>query len=136
MSTAAARAVGPGPSGTVFKVTKQTLPSKIAALIRERIKAGTYPVGSELPPMRTLAAEQDVSLGSVQQAIQQLVREGVLSTARGSGVEVISADGAEIRDIADVLDDHEQRLRAVEGTTSVDMEDIRRRLAEIERRLP
>lgn len=45
---------------------------RVARLIRERIADGTYPPGSQLPPMDDLAAELEVSRGTVAAVLRTM----------------------------------------------------------------
>lgn len=104
----------------------QTLVGQVARLLRSRIADGTYAVESRLPPMRELAAEQDVSLHVIQQAVQQLARDGLVRSAHGSGVRVISAEGAEILDVAQVLDQYGRMLREHDRQIRELQDEVRR----------
>ncbi len=57
--------------------------------LEERIKllivAGTYPPGSQLPTVRDLAAEAGVNPNTLQKALAELEREGLVFTQRTSG---------------------------------------------------
>ncbi len=54
------------------------LPVKVAASIRDRIKAGEFRIGQKLPSERLLADQADVSRQVVRQAIADLSRQGIL----------------------------------------------------------
>lgn len=56
--------------------------------LRKKIKDGTYPPGSQLPPGRALADSYDVSHSTIQRAIAKLREEGVLVGRPGRGVFV------------------------------------------------
>jgi GntR family transcriptional regulator len=45
---------------------------RVERVVRERIGDGTYPAGSQLPPMDDLAAELGVSRGTVAAVLRQL----------------------------------------------------------------
>jgi GntR family transcriptional regulator/MocR family aminotransferase len=64
------------------------LHTRLAAAIRSAIKAGRLPLGSALPPSRTLAADLGVSRWAVTQAYGQLVTEGYLAGRTGSATRV------------------------------------------------
>jgi DNA-binding GntR family transcriptional regulator len=48
---------------------------RVERVIRERISDGTYPAGSQLPPMDELAAELGVARGTVAAVLRQLAAE-------------------------------------------------------------
>ncbi len=49
------------------------------------IVSGTYPAGSKLPPVRDLAAEASVNPNTLQKALAELERDGLVYTHRTSG---------------------------------------------------
>jgi GntR family transcriptional regulator / MocR family aminotransferase len=60
--------------------------------LREAIRSGRLAPGSRLPSTRDLAAQLELSRGTVTQAYEQLQAEGWLASRPGSGTRV--ADGA------------------------------------------
>lgn len=60
----------------------------VAAILREQIKSGKRPLGSKLPSQADIAEQLDATEPTVQRAIQDLRREGLVSTARGKGMIV------------------------------------------------
>jgi DNA-binding FadR family transcriptional regulator len=64
--------------------------SRIAQTLLERIRAGTYPVGSRLPSERLLANEFNVSRPVVREALSTVSALDVLDTQMGRGAFVIS----------------------------------------------
>lgn len=50
-----------------------------------RILAGAYPPGSRLPSVRDLAAEAAVNPNTMQRALSELERSGLVNTQRTSG---------------------------------------------------
>lgn len=67
----------------------------VAKAIRDRINAGSYPVGSRLPSIAALGADFRVSHMTVKQALAMLVDEGVIASRRGVPAEVVSLPAAE-----------------------------------------
>lgn len=63
----------------------------LAALLRERIIAGEWPPGHALAAESTLAADHDVALGTMRQALAQLAAEGLLERRHGKGTFVRGA---------------------------------------------
>ncbi|MFM9590574.1 PLP-dependent aminotransferase family protein [Streptomyces scabiei] len=63
----------------------------LQAALREAIRSGRLSGGTRLPASRELAADLGVSRGLVTEAYEQLVAEGYLRSARGSGTWVGSA---------------------------------------------
>jgi GntR family transcriptional regulator len=61
---------------------------QIQRSIREMILSGKYQVGDRIPPESELTAMYGVSRMTVRQAVQHLVREGLLTRGRGRGTFV------------------------------------------------
>mgnify|MGYP006294327599 FL=1 len=57
--------------------------------LRTQLRAGQWSVGDRLPPMKELARQFGTSVRPVQQAYEQLDREGYVHRQRGRGTEVI-----------------------------------------------
>ena len=58
---------------------------QITEQVKLRIIAGIYPVGTRLPSVRELAAEASVNPNTMQRALSDLEREGLLYSERTSG---------------------------------------------------
>lgn len=61
---------------------------QVAAELRRRIVAGTYPAGAKLPAASRLAYEFDTGLGTVRRALAMLAREGLVASGIGLGTWV------------------------------------------------
>jgi GntR family transcriptional regulator/MocR family aminotransferase len=61
---------------------------QIETSIRDAIRSGRLPLGTFLPPSRTIAADLGVSRGVVVEAYQQLVAEGYLTSKSGGYTQV------------------------------------------------
>lgn len=57
--------------------------AQLAAILRERIKSGEWANGSGMPTLEDLAAQFSVARITVRQAMQILVKEGLVSSQRG-----------------------------------------------------
>jgi GntR family transcriptional regulator len=63
---------------------------QLIVYFRHQIETGKWRLHQIIPPLRELAAEFGVTRATVRQAIGFLHREGLLSSRRGRGTEVIS----------------------------------------------
>lgn len=63
----------------------------IADRLRQRITSGAWRAGTLLPSLHKLAEEFDVARPTARQAVQLLVKEGLLSSQRGQGTFVTQA---------------------------------------------
>lgn len=61
--------------------------------LTERIVSGVYPPGGKVPAVRELAAEAGVNPNTMQRALADLEREGLLYTQRTSGRFVTEDEG-------------------------------------------
>jgi len=66
---------------------------QILEQIRDRVAAGDWPPGRELPSIRGLAAELRVSVITVKRAYFELESEGVITTRHGKGSFVADVEG-------------------------------------------
>ncbi|XVU24207.1 GntR family transcriptional regulator [Actinoplanes sp. CA-054009] len=62
----------------------------IANALRERIRAGEFPVGTMLPGVSELEAEYGAALNTIRAAEGVLRKEGLLRITQGVGAEVIA----------------------------------------------
>jgi GntR family transcriptional regulator len=71
---------------------RTTLPlyQKLADLLYERIRAGTYPLGADLPTEAQLVAELKASTHTVRHALRLLTERGLVVRRAGSGSRVIA----------------------------------------------
>ena len=58
---------------------------QIVSSLQMRLVNGTYPPGSRMPSVRELAMEAGVNPNTMQRALSELEREGMLLTQRTSG---------------------------------------------------
>jgi DNA-binding transcriptional regulator YhcF (GntR family) len=68
---------------------RQRRSSKGAEIIKQRIKQGVYKAGEQLPSLRALSSELNLSLPSVQRAVQQLEREAIVESRHGVGIRIL-----------------------------------------------
>lgn len=61
---------------------------KLASIFRDRIHSGAWPMGRRIGSLPELQAQYGVARATVQQAIRQLSRQGLLSSERGRGTFV------------------------------------------------
>ena len=58
---------------------------QLSQQLARRIIAGVYPPGSRLPPVRELAAEAGVNPNTMQRALAELERDGLVYSQRTAG---------------------------------------------------
>jgi GntR family transcriptional repressor for pyruvate dehydrogenase complex len=77
------------------------LPDESARLLLERIRDGTYPAGSRLPPEKELADSFGVSRPVLREALLLLRHDGVIDSRQGSGVFVSRIPGSKTLRLGD-----------------------------------
>jgi GntR family transcriptional regulator len=91
---------------------------QIMEQVRQRVANGDWPHGHELPSIRQLAIDLNVSVITVKRAYLELEREGVIETQHGRGSTVAADPGIGPRlwdeDLARHLD-HVVRLASLLG---------------------
>ena len=88
-------------------LSDEPLQGQIVRQVRAKILAGELAADSDLPSIRSLAREQQVSVITVQRAYESLVREGLIHSRRGKGFFVIPP-----RQFRDLLPDVHVHLHA------------------------
>ena len=104
---------------------------QITEQIRRRIATGDWPAGHELPSIRALAADTQVSVITIKRAYCDLEREGVIVTRQGRGTFVAArADlGTELRQRE--LDTHLQAAVDVGRTLGLSPDEMSERLRQV-----
>lgn len=74
---------------TLDRTSPTPLHTQVEQHLRGAISSGTLATGTVLPPEPQLAVDLGVARGTVRQAIQRLVHEGLLDRRRGHGTYVI-----------------------------------------------
>ena len=101
---------------------------QIAEQVKLRIIAGIYPVGTRLPSVRELAAEASVNPNTMQRALSDLEREGLLYSERTSG-RFVTEDSAMIAKAKaalaqEVIDDFFARMERLGYTRAAARQQI------------
>ena len=71
---------------------------QLVDIIKQKIMSGEYKPGQRMPSVRELAADASVNPNTMQRALAELEREGLLYTNRTSG-RFVSEDGLRIDDL-------------------------------------
>jgi len=127
-------------------VRRESLAEQAAELLLARIGAGEWGVGGKLPGETTLAPQLGVGRSTAREAIRILAGRGVLATRQGAGVFVTAVEPLPtwdaVLDRADIIAVLEARTAieveaaalAAERRTAADLDELRRTLAERDRR--
>ena len=76
--------------------------TQLVARMQELIVSGAYPPGSKLPSVRDLAAEAGVNPNTMQRALTELERRGLLYSQRTTG-RFVTEDGDMIKSLQERL---------------------------------
>jgi GntR family transcriptional regulator len=96
--------------------------------ICQRITAGDWPTGHELPSIRSLAASVRVSVITVKRTYLELERQGVIVTRPGRGSFVAAGAGLGLRLRREELEEHLKAVADLSLLLSMSVEDIAERL--------
>lgn len=83
--------------------------AQIVEVVKLRIVSGYYPAGSRLPSVRELAAEASVNPNTMQKALTELERDGLVVTMRTSG-RIVTEEAAKIDEVRKELAEEQIRL--------------------------
>ncbi len=72
--------------------SSRPLYQQLADLLKDQIQTGIYPSGTRLESEPEFAVRYDIARGTVRQAMDLLVEEGLLNRIQGKGTYVASAD--------------------------------------------
>ena len=108
---------------------------QIMEQIRQRIAAGDWAPGKELPSIRALAAALNVSVITIKRAYLDLESEGVIVTRHGKGSFVADVNGlaGELREAQ--LDEHLAEAAQIGRQLGLSEEDLAARLRRVHRNL-
>ena len=107
---------------------------QIIRILQTKIAAGEYPAGSRVPAVRELAMEAGVNPNTMQRALAELERDGLLETVRTTGKYVtqnnerISVLREELA--AESIDALIEGLRGLGLQDEKIVEEIKRRIGE------
>jgi len=88
---------------------RSSLAQEVGEAILAEIRAGHWTPGDRIPPERVLMEKYGVGRNALREAVQSLVRIGVLDVGPGRGTTVLTVDGRSVLDsdaIRMLLSDH------------------------------
>ena len=106
---------------------------QIMEQIRQRIAAGDWAAGRELPSIRVLAADLRVSVITVKRAYLDLENEGVIVTRHGKGSFVADVNGLAGELQEEKLDEHLQAAAGIASQLGFTAEELAARLRRAQR---
>ncbi len=107
--------------------------SQLVDIIIRRIVTGVYPAGSKLDSVRDLASEAGVNPNTMQRALTELERTGIISTQRTSG-KYVTEDAAMIEEIRiKIANDAIKKLLGELKEIGFDSDEVVKLIEEVER---
>jgi GntR family transcriptional regulator len=106
---------------------------QIMEQIRQRIAAGDWAAGRELPSIRVLAANLRVSVITVKRAYLDLENEGVIVTRHGKGSFVADVNGLAGELQEEKLDEHLQAAAGIASQLGLTEDELAARLRRAQR---
>lgn len=107
--------------------------SQLVDIILRRIVTGVYPAGSKLDSVRDLASEAGVNPNTMQRALTELERTGIISTQRTSG-KYVTEDAAMIEEIRiKIANDAIKKLLGELKEIGFDSDEVVKLIKEVER---
>jgi GntR family transcriptional regulator len=107
---------------------------QIIEQIQHRIAIGDWRPGHELPSIRVLAAETQVSVITVKRAYLELEREGVIVTRQGKGSFVAESPGLSTKLHQQELEAHLAAAADIAHLLGLTADDLASRVREAARR--
>jgi GntR family transcriptional regulator len=99
--------------------------------IKRRVAVGDLSPGAELPSIRQLAADLQISVITIKRAYLELEREGVIATRQGKGSVVADKPGLQVsiqeRELREVM----QKVADLGLLLGLSKTEMQRRLAEV-----
>ncbi len=116
-----------GPAMLSVSATDPTPPyEQLRRQLVDLVATGALRPGDRLPPLRQLAADLGLAVGTVARTYRELEAAGVVRSRRGGGTRVADRPAVRARDDGDVLAVHasafarQARLLGVDDRTAVD----------------
>src|ERR1700710_1667986 len=103
---------------------------QIMEQIKQKVAVGDWPRGEEIPSIRQLAVDLQVSVITVKRAYLELEREGILVTQQGKGSRVASGAGLGARLREQELQQHLEQAMRIAAQLGIRPEELEERLRE------
>jgi GntR family transcriptional regulator len=103
---------------------------QIMEQIKRRVAVGDLPSGTELPSIRQLAADLNISVITIKRAYLELEREGVIYTRQGKGSVVADKPGLQASIQERELVEHLDKAADLAVLLGLSKTEMQRRLAD------
>lgn len=103
---------------------------QIMEQIKRRVAVGDLPPGTELPSIRQLAADLNISVITIKRAYLELEREGVIFTRQGKGSVVADKPGLQASIQERELMEHLDKAAELAVLLGLSKTEMQRRMAD------
>jgi GntR family transcriptional regulator len=115
---------------TLAQSDPRALYLQVIEQIQRRVAVGDLPPGTELPSIRQLAADLQVSVITIKRAYLELERDGVITTRQGKGSFVAERPGLQSSIQVRELQEHLHQAAALGLLLGLSKTEMQRRIAE------
>lgn len=115
---------------TVSPSDPRPLYLQVIEQVRRRVAVGDLPPGAELPSIRQLASELQVSVITIKRAYLELERDGVILTRQGKGSVVAERPGLQSSLQERELRDHLEHVASLGLLLGKSKTEMQRQIAE------
>jgi GntR family transcriptional regulator len=99
--------------------------------IKRRVAVGDLPPGTELPSIRQLAADLQISVITIKRAYLELEREGIIVTRQGKGSVIAQRPGLQSSIYERELREHLDQVVSLGLLLGLSKTEMQRRVAEV-----
>jgi GntR family transcriptional regulator len=99
--------------------------------IKRRVAVGDLPPGTELPSIRQLAADLQISVITIKRAYLELEREGIIVTRQGKGSVIAQRPGLQSSIQECELREHLDQVVSLGLLLGLSKTEMQRRVAEV-----
>ena len=114
----------------ISQTDKRPIYLQIMEQIKQRVAVGDWIEGQDIPSIRQLAVDLQVSVITVKRAYLELEREGVIVTQQGKGSHVASIPGLGVRLQEQELEKHLEQAVRLADLLGIRPKDLAARLRE------
>ena len=114
----------------ISQTDKRPIYLQIMEQIKQRVAVGDWIEGQDIPSIRQLAIDLQVSVITVKRAYLELEREGVIVTQQGKGSHVASIPGLGVRLQEQELEKHLEQAVRLADLLGIRPKDLAARLRE------
>jgi GntR family transcriptional regulator len=114
----------------ISQTDKRPIYLQIMEQIKQRVAVGDWIEGQDIPSIRQLAVDLQVSVITVKRAYLELEREGVIVTQQGKGSHVASIPGLGVRLQEQELEKHLEQAIRLADLLGIRPKDLAARLRE------